>query len=96
MMTVKTVATLVLGLSLCVLTVTPTTAQDADNRVDCEDAANRDDPLCLGLPDPNQPITNFAPVIAPLVGVGALAGLAGGGGTTGTTSTTSTTSTTGN
>ena len=95
-MAVQSVTTLMVVLALCAGFVASANAQERDAAVDCEDESNRDDPVCLGLPDPNQPITNFAPVVAPLVGVGALAGLAGGGGTTGTTSTTSTTSTTGN
>ena len=61
----------------------------------CEDRLNETkypnayDEYCLALPGGDQ-VTNFAPLIAPLVGVAGLAGLAGGGGST--TSTTSTTS----
>ena len=55
----------------------------------CEDEANRDDPICLGLPPAGggTAITNFAPLIAPILGAGIVAGLAN-------SSTSSTTSTT--
>jgi len=70
----------------------PASAQQVTEEIDCEDETNQDDPTCLGLPDGGAEITNFVPLIAPLVGVAALAGLGGSGGTSGTTSTTSTTS----
>lgn len=80
---------LTLGMSL------PSVAQQTDsNQIDCSIAANQDDPVCLGLPQDGAPITNFVPIVAPLLGAAALAGLAGSGGTSGTTSTTTTTSTT--
>lgn len=61
----------------------------ATSSVDCEDEANVDDEACLGLPIPNQAITNFLPIAGPILGAGVLAGL-GGGSTPSTTSTTST------
>jgi|TARA_R110000744_G_scaffold21124_8_gene54973 hypothetical protein len=57
--------------------------------VNCEDPANAANQACLGLPNPNQPITNFLPIAGPILGAGVLAGL-GGGSTPSTTSTTST------
>jgi len=66
-------------------------AQDA---LDCSDPANQDDPTCLGLPELDQEITNFAPALAPLLAPAIFAGLAASTTTTSTT-TTSTTGTTG-
>ena len=63
-----------------------------ESKVDCKDEANKEDEACLGLPDAKKPITNFAPVIGPLLGAAALSGLGGGKGST--TSTPSTPSTT--
>jgi len=94
-MFLKSIATLGLAVTLSFGFAAPSVAQVADDSVDCDDPANEDDPICLGLPADGDPITNFAPIAAPLLGAAALAGLAGSGGTTGTTSTTSTTSTTG-
>ncbi|MEM8654392.1 MAG: hypothetical protein AAGF36_06575 [Pseudomonadota bacterium] len=73
-------------------------AAGAQGAVDCSNGQNADDPACLGLPEDGQPITNFVPLVAPLLGAAAAAGLAGAGGgdgaTDSTTSTSSTTSTT--
>ena len=74
--------------SSMVMCATSVLAQGYD--LDCDDEANRDNPDCLGLPD-DQPITNFVPLIAPLVGAGVLAAVGGSSGST--VSTTSTTST---
>tara|TARA_Y100000588_G_scaffold393626_2_gene510365 strand:- start:573 stop:842 length:270 start_codon:yes stop_codon:yes gene_type:complete len=65
--------------------VTPTTPP-----INCEDPANVSNQACLGLPDPNLPITNFAPVIAPVAGAVFLGALGGGGSTPSTPSTPST------
>jgi hypothetical protein len=54
---------------------------------DVNNPLNQESPICLSLPEERLDITNFAPLIAPLLGAGALAGLAGGGSTTSTTST---------
>ncbi len=57
--------------------------------VNCEDPANVASEACLGLPDPQLPVTNFVAVGGAVLGSGLLAGL-GGGSTPSTTSTTST------
>jgi|TARA_R110002049_G_scaffold309015_1_gene515831 hypothetical protein len=58
--------------------------------INCENPANIDKEACLGLPDPNAPITNFVPLVAPVLGAAALAGLGGGGSASSTPSTPST------
>lgn len=80
---------IILVCTMTVVSATGTAAQE--DSIDCEDEANRDNPDCLGLPD-DQAITNFVPLIAPLLGAAALAGIGGAAGST--VSTTSTTSTT--
>lgn len=63
------------------------------SQIDCSDPANAAQDECLGLP-PGPEITNFAPIVAPLLAGAAIAAIGGGGSSDGTTSTTSTTSTT--
>ena len=58
--------------------------------INCEDPANVNSQACLGLPDPNLPITNFVPVVAPIAGAVFLGAVAGGGSTPSTPSTPST------
>lgn len=60
--------------------------------IDCDDAANAEEEVCLGLPLDGA--TNLGPLAGVAAGVIGLGALAGGGSTTSTTST-STTGTTG-
>ena len=55
----------------------------------CANPANAESIDCLFLPEAGRVVTNFVPLIAPLIGAAALAGL--GGSTAPATSTTSTT-----
>ena len=64
-----------------------------DGEIDCSVASNAEAAECLNLPDDGAPITNFAPIVAPLVGAAILGAAGGSGGTPSTTGTTSTTST---
>lgn len=66
-------------------------ADTAQQQIDCDDPNNADDDECLGLPVGGDTITNFVPLIAPLLGVGAVAAAVAGGGGGDTTSTVSTT-----
>lgn len=66
---------------------------EPSDQIDCNDPANATLDECLGLP-PGPEITNFAPIVAPILAGAAIAALGGGGSSDGTTSTTSTTSTT--
>jgi hypothetical protein len=56
--------------------------------VDCDDPNNAEEDECLGLPIGGQDITNFVPLVAPLLVVAAVAVALAGGGTTSTVSTT--------
>jgi len=63
-------------------------AQAANNEIDCDDPANAEEEVCLSLP--RDGVTNFVPLVAPVlgaVGVGALAAAGGGGSSTSTPST---------
>jgi hypothetical protein len=57
----------------------------APTTIDCDDAANAEEEVCLALPPSTA--TNFAPVVAGVGGLVALGALSGGGGSTSTTTT---------
>lgn len=79
-----------ISILLLVASAAPVFAQEASQAIDCSAPANAERAECLALPTEvgNQPITNFAPLIAPFLGVAAAGALLGGGGTTSTPSTT--------
>lgn len=67
----------------------PAFAQEAGNTIDCDNPANAENEICLALPADG--VTNFVPLVAPVlgaIGVGVAAAAAGGGSTTSTPSTT--------
>lgn len=58
-------------------------AQNTENTIDCTEPANAEEEVCLALPDDG--VTNFVPLVAPVLGAlgaGALAAAGGGGGST--------------
>lgn len=71
---------------------TPVWAQDDAQELDCSVFENAATEVCLDLPDSDAPITNFAPVVAPLGSVAAVLGaaLSAGGSSPSTTSTSTT------
>ncbi|WP_339106891.1 hypothetical protein [Roseovarius rhodophyticola] len=72
----------------------PVLAEDAAKDLDCSDIRDASLSECLDLPDADEPITNFAPVVAPIAGVAAaLGGVLGAGGSSPSTTSTSTTGT---
>ncbi|WP_338549494.1 hypothetical protein [Roseovarius phycicola] len=72
----------------------PAIAEDGVRDVDCSSLSDAALPECLDLPEADQPITNFAPVVAPLAGVAAaLGGVLGAGGSSPSTTSTSSTGT---
>ena len=87
----KIVLTLVLILAGSALKAE--TAEAEKERV-CSDRQNAALPVCLGLPDASEPITNFAPVVSPIGGLAAALGaVLGAGGASPSTSSTSTSGT---
>ncbi|MEL7258402.1 MAG: hypothetical protein AAFN80_11265 [Pseudomonadota bacterium] len=72
----------------------PVVAEDEVRDLNCSDFRDASLPECLDLPDADEPITNFAPAVAPVAGVAAaLGGVLGAGGSSPSTTSTSTTGT---
>ena len=80
--------------ALAIFVAFPVLAQGNNLETDCSKPDARTTAECLDLPDLEGPITNFAPVVAPLGAVAAAVGAAlGSGASTPTTTSTSTTGT---
>ena len=82
------IAVLLLSNAAFAQTVVP--ADTTQQQIDCDDPNNADEDVCLGLPVGGDAITNFVPLIAPLLGAAAAVAVvagAGGGDTTSTVST---------
>ncbi len=83
----KSILSLTLAGIVALGSAPPMMAQ-ATGEIDCDDPANQEADQCLGLPVGSLPITNFVPLIAPLVIAGAVAA-AGAGSSSSTPNTTS-------